>query len=102
MNSIPPELQQLINIALSDVNNTRIPIDDLIQQSYDEYMDSSVVQNPATQEDINTQTQFIELDQIVKCSICLEDIPEGKFVCELIQCKHQFHHGCIYEWFKKL
>lgn len=31
------------------------------------------------------------------CAICLEEISEEK---EKLDCKHEFHKKCIYEWFK--
>ena len=41
-----------------------------------------------------------DVEDIPKCSICLENIEDNQIIREITKCKHIFHVDCADKWFE--
>lgn len=51
------------------------------------------------QKNKNLKEKLIKIDDNDICSICLEDLKNGK--CVVLSCEHIYHKDCIKKWLKK-
>lgn len=46
---------------------------------------------------IFNENEQVDSDEIMKCSICLENYVTGEII-SVLSCEHEFHKRCIEEW----
>ena len=44
------------------------------------------------------QNQSQNLERIITCIICYDDIEEGQYITKIPECKHEMHKSCLENW----